>query len=420
MKFLRLHYIYLAFIIIFFFIGYVLVENSSGGGAFDIVHIFHNYQLFEKNNLLIEFPWIEYESTSLPLYYFITSLLFNFTDSLELRVFNLVIALLCFFIFYRTLKLVFKNKAIFFKKHHLLLMASTILLSPYLRTSTFWGLEEVIGIFCLLFSIFYFKSFELKRSNYNLLMCIFFTCLSFYTRQSYIFLMAFIFFNLIDLKKIIEKKNFIIIFYFVFFLLPALYIFYIWGHVFPPHSVIITDRFKLLLITNIPFIFNIILVYILPFTFFMIKDAYKIKDLIFSKKYLFIIFYFFNLLLLNMIDIPSNGGGAVSKILIFLFQKGYVFNLMFSLSSTISFIIICHIYLISKKLGLFFILIIFTFLNIGQVFQEYFDPIVFIFMLVFYPYPLLNQKKVNQFSLLIPTYHLVFLMFALIYYYKII
>ena len=102
MKFLRLHYIYLAFIIIFFFIGYVLVENSSGGGAFDIVHIFLNYQLFEKNNLLIEFPWTEYESTSLPLYYFITSLLFNFTDSLELRVFNLVIALLCFFIFYRT------------------------------------------------------------------------------------------------------------------------------------------------------------------------------------------------------------------------------------------------------------------------------------------------------------------------------
>ena len=73
MKFLRLHYIYLIFIIISFFIGYALVENSSGGGAFDIVHIFLNYQLFEKNNLLIEFPWIEYESTSLPLYYFITS-----------------------------------------------------------------------------------------------------------------------------------------------------------------------------------------------------------------------------------------------------------------------------------------------------------------------------------------------------------
>ena len=420
MKFLRLHYFYLAFIILSFFIGYVLVENSSGGGAFDIIHIFHNYELFEKNNRLIEFPWMEYESTSLPLYYFITSLLFDFTDSLELRVFNLVIALLCFFIFYRTLKLVFKNKDIFLKKHHLLLMASTIFLSPYLRTSTFWGLEEVIGIFCLLVSIFYYKSFELKNSNYNLLMCIFFTCLSFYTRQSYIFLMGFIFFNLIDLKKIFVKRNFVIIFYFVIFLLPALYIFYIWGHVFPPHSVIVTERFKLLLITHIPFIFNIMLVYTFPFIFFIVKDFYKIKNLIFSKKYLFITFYFFNLLLLNTMEIPNNGGGAVSKVLIFLFQKGLVYNLLFSLSSMISFIIICHIYLISKKLGFFFILIIFTFLNIAQVFQEYFDPIVLIFMLVFYPYPVLNQKKVNQFSLLVPTYHLVFLIFALIYYYRII
>ena len=119
-------------------------------------------------------------------------------------------------------------------------------------------------------------------------------------------------------------------------------------------------------------------------------------------------------------DIPNNGGGAVSKVLIFLFQKGLVYNLLFSLSSMISFIIICHIYLISKKLGFFFILIIFTFLNIAQVFQEYFDPIIFIFMLIFYPYPPLNQKKVNQFALLIPTYHLIFLIFALIYYYKIV
>ena len=204
----RQYYFFSLLIFVTFFLGYFLVEDSSGGGSIDLITIFRNFQLFESNNLFNNFPWNEYKSTSLPLYYITSSFLFDFNESKDLSFFNLILATFCFYVFYNTLKISFPKKKNLFKKHHLCLLASVIFLSPYLRTSTFWGLEEVIGILIMLISIYYFKLNEIKKSSYTLFLCIFFTCLAFYCRQSYIFLLSFIFFSLIDYKKVLEKQIF--------------------------------------------------------------------------------------------------------------------------------------------------------------------------------------------------------------------
>ena len=57
-------------IIISFFVGFFIQENSSGG-AIDFAHYYNNFKLFYGKNLL-KINWIDYESSSLPLYYFVT------------------------------------------------------------------------------------------------------------------------------------------------------------------------------------------------------------------------------------------------------------------------------------------------------------------------------------------------------------
>ena len=82
-------------------VGFYYMENSSGQAG-DSIHIFNNYQLFQKYNLN-NLPWMEYGSSSLPLYYLITSFFFDFKNIFSLRMFNLIIAISSFFIFYQIL-----------------------------------------------------------------------------------------------------------------------------------------------------------------------------------------------------------------------------------------------------------------------------------------------------------------------------
>ena len=75
---------------------------------------------------------------------------------MEIQLFTFFLSLICVLIFYKILQ----KKYYEIKNHnHIFLLISVIpLLSPYFRTSAFWGLEENIAyFFFLLAGYFYFK-----------------------------------------------------------------------------------------------------------------------------------------------------------------------------------------------------------------------------------------------------------------------
>ena len=417
MKLPNFYYTLILLIFSSFLLGFYFNENSSGG-AIDILHIYKNYNLFEKYSLK-DIPWQKYESTSLPLYYVITSFLFDFKDSSELGLFNLIISFFSFFLFYQILKLNFNEKINLLKNYQLLLLASIIFLGPYFRTSTFWGLEEIVGIFFLLTSIYFYKIYKKNKSFLILFFCIFFSCLCFYTRQSYIFLLVLIFFNLINFKKLFDKKNYFIVFLFIILLLPSLYLFIIWNGLFPPDVSIVRDM-TFLQFKNIPFILNIILIYLIPCIFLLfenIKDLYKF---ILDKKFIFMIFYTINFLLLINIEVTLVGGGAISKFYYLFLGNEKIFKIFFSLSASISALLIYRFRDYSNFLLFFFVIIIFTFLNTGLIFQEYFDPITMIFLLSFFDFSKIKKNIVLKFPIYNTVYYLAFLTSSLFYYYKIV
>ena len=92
------------FIFIFFGYGFSVQEDSSGGGQNDfLLHIYNNILLF-KNYDLIDIPWGFYNSSSLPLYYLITTFLIPFKDPYIFKLFTFFLSLSCVFIFYKILQ----------------------------------------------------------------------------------------------------------------------------------------------------------------------------------------------------------------------------------------------------------------------------------------------------------------------------
>ena len=412
-----IYYLLTVLIFLSFLLGFYLMENSSGQAG-DSIHIFHNYKLFEDYNIT-NLPWIKYGSSSLPLYYLITTFLFEFESLLGLKIFNFIIAIISFLIFYAILKNKFKTNNIFINSQ-IIFISSLVFLSPYFRTATFYGMEEITGIFFLLTTIYFFKIYKENKKNLNLFLCILCSCLCFYSRQSYLFLLVVIFFSLIDLKIFITKKNITISLLFVVLLIPSLDIFYIWGGIHTPAAVEVSSRNKYLQIQNLPFILNIMLIYLIPFAFLIFKNLREFNQFILSKFHLLSLFFTLNLMMLSIDEIPSVGGGAFSKLILITFESKYVYLVIYSLLASISLMLIYKTAKNSSFFWLLFISMSFVFLNIDLVFQEYFDPLIFVFLLAFYDFSKINKKKLINFPLFMGCYYLLFLASSLFYYYKIV
>ena len=125
-------------------------------------------------------------SNRFPLLYILHTSLNPFLDNaIAYRRSVFIISLSVPVLFYFCLKQKFNNK----DNLLLILIASTIFLSPYFRTSSYWGLEENYGIISLLLT-FLFLNFFLKNKNeygykiyFQLFLLIFFSSLCIYFDQ---------------------------------------------------------------------------------------------------------------------------------------------------------------------------------------------------------------------------------------------
>ena len=145
-KFISLILIILSFLS--FFIGFIYGENSAGAGSFDgdFANVWKNLQTILNNDIMValkfttEFdPENFYHSGRTPLLYIINKLFNPFVGN-EIAFIRsvFVLSLSAPVLFYLCLRQRFKNEETLL----LILISATICLSPYFRTSSFWGLEE--------------------------------------------------------------------------------------------------------------------------------------------------------------------------------------------------------------------------------------------------------------------------------------
>ena len=435
---IKRNYKFLSFILIFlasssFFLGFYLDENSAGGGSYlgDWDRAWPNVQIFLNHDISTAINHEVFETNRSPLLYILHGLLNPFAGTeIGYRRSVFIISLLVPALFYLCLKQKFQKK----DNLLLLLAASCILLSPYFRTSSYWGLEENYGIISLLLTFLFLDSF-LKNKNENsykiysqLFLLVFFSSACIYFDQKLLIIPIICFVKIIVCKKLVILKIFSAFSYFILSL-PYFYLIILWGGILPTQVANHPSLGKVLHLGHIGYACTIIAFYFLPFLFFKEKNFLQlIKSFFLEKKNKYLILLFLAYLLFLLIfsfltqqdllnTTYSLGKGFIHKFSLVLFQDPSIRSIFVYFSFFVAWIII----LIFLENNVKDSLILFYFFILSMVtkpiLQEYFDPLMLVMIFTFFSSKvLINYKN----SMILFLYLSIFLVSSNIYYYNLL
>ena len=415
-----------------YFLGFYFNENSIGSGGFDgdLDWMWSNFELFKNNSLIEAINHKDFFGNRTPLLYII-NIIFNpfINDIYFYRLSITLFSLIGPIVFYSCLRKKYKN----IDKEILLLISSLILLSPFYRTTAYWGLEINYGIITALITLNYFISINKNFSLKNIFLLIFFSSITVYFDQKLIIIPILVFLKIILKENQLKIKITTVLIYFIF-ALPYLYLFYIWGGIVPqetqlgnPNTITNIGRINNLYFYHLGYASTIIAFYFLPFLFMKENSFFIIIKEFFSKKknYFFLliplIYIFFIILNYSFkyytVDNYWIGLGLAHKISLFLFSDLKIQEIFTYVSFFFSWVII--ILILENKI--YNMLILFFFfsiaLSVWPLMQEYFDPIIIIFSLLVFKTKLkFNYKN----TLFLFIYLSTFLIAANFYYSNII
>ena len=417
-----------------FFFGFIFKENSAGAGGLngDFKNTWLNINTFLKFDLKTALDFVAngdrdfYVSSRTPVLYILNAKINPFTYSIE--TFLRSIFLFSFFGFlalYYSLVIKYPDT----QKKLILILASCLLLSPYYRTSGYWGNEENYASVSLVFSLYFFHQFskvigDNKIKYLNLFLTILFSSLCVYFDQKLVIIPLIIFVEIYLSNNNINYKIFAVFFYFIF-ALPFVYLIFQWKNIIPTGDGVGRGVGKQFLIHHPMYASTIISFYLLPILAFEDKIKNKIKNFFNNKFncyalalcliYLVLLFYFEKI---NLASHPINYGlGVAGKFAKIFISNLFLQNIFIFFFSLFSFFIII-LYVEKKPLKfLFFLYLIIMSLFTLPMYQEYFDPLILIFCFLF-----LGKKiKINRFNtIFLFIYLFSFLVIANFYYSKIV
>jgi len=416
-----LYMILILFSLSSFIYGFVIREDSAGGGKIDFSNTWTNQKIFNENTTIASIKNTKTSEIKLsinshfPSSYIINKFLNPFSKNKE----NFLISIFILNIFLPIIFFLILKKN--YKKQNPYLLAcfsSIIYLSPYYRTSSYWAGMENYGLLMMVISYYFYSTYLKEVNNKKKYILIFsiFSCLCVYFDQK-LALIPLIY-SYLFLKHENNKINisFYIIINFILSL-PVFSLIYYWGSLISPHDTI-SRNFGILYWEQIGYFFSITSFYLIPYIFIFHKKIFQF--VMSNKKYFMILFFLFSVYLILIFLFPTNyfqwdhlGKGWAHKFsrLIFedkLSQKILLYFIFFI--SIFSFFAVAQ-----KRILLIFFVIFFIPISllILPFFQEYLDPLVFIFLsLFFYNKDELNNRLIKSHYL----FSLTFLIFANLYY----
>ena len=340
-----------------------------------------------------------------------------------------IISLSLPFLFYLCLKEKFKKE----DNLLLILIASTVLLSPYFRTSSFWAGEENFALISLLISFIFLNKFlynnnSLSKDYYLLFLIAFFSSVTLYFDQKLTIIPLICFFQIFFSQKSYKLKFFLFLFYFIFSL-PYIYLITLWGGIIPTRDFEFRGLGNQLYLDHLGYLSTIVAFYLFPLLLYKGENLITLFKNFFYKKnnyYLISLFFIYLLYLLIFPDHvteaypgynPALGKGFVHKTAILLFENIYVQKIFTYFAFFVSWIVIL-IYVNSNfkdKLIIFYFLLLS--IIVWPMFQEYLDPLIILMVFTFFNSKLfINYKN----SILLFFYLSTLLIFSNIYYYNLL
>jgi len=413
-----------------FFTGFIYGENSSGAGTFegDFKHVWINLQTFLNNNISdafdLTFDSDNYQSSRTPLIYILHKLFNPLTENKNHFLNSVfIISLSVPILFYYCLKQKFNKE----NNLLLILISSTVLLSPYFRTSAYWGLEENYGIISFLISFLFFYKFLKNNKNtpliyFQLFFTVFFSSLCVYFDQKLIIVPLICFVSIYLSDKQSRLKFFSIILYFIFSM-PYIYLIYSWGNLIPVGDAELRGIGAKFHFSHIGYLSTIIAFYFFPLFFFKEKSFIYLSKNFFKKKrsyyliFLFFVYLFYLIIFYDLGEDTLVGKGYIHKLTIIIFDNIIFQQIFIYFSFFISWLLI--LIFLNENLNDKLIILYFFLLSIlvWPIFQEYFDPLIILIAFTFF-----NSKLIINYknAIVLFLYFAIFLIFSNIYYYNLL
>ena len=400
-----------------YFLGFYLREITNGAGHIDLEHFIWLIVIDLKQDYFETIRnYQSYGEATFPFFHSFQSFFNPATKNLFYCLNNTIFNLLIIFIFYQFLKL----KRIDFENNFLVnLIPFIILLSPWFRSSSYWGMTENLSFFFLIPSLYFLNLLIQKKTSFknNLILTVLIS-LTLYARQQFLFLAVF---QILILLLNNNKKELIFtILIYSFLSLPGFYVLSIWG-VFKDISQATSASGGLSLenmLLNVTKISSLFFFYSIPLVFINFSRFLKI---LFSKRCLliFIIVLFIKYLLFNDINYPLKSGGYIVKFNYFFLNNDP--KLLILISSAFFAYIISIIKSNNYKYFLILPLIYLNYGFVNSVYQEWFDPLYLFTYYIFFSKDHIVNLRLNKNSTItfLFIWEFVILTIAYVYYHGI-
>ncbi|MDB9760612.1 hypothetical protein OAB59_01435 [Pelagibacteraceae bacterium] len=416
-------------IVVSFFIGFFFNENSAGAGGYkgDITWLLGNIDIFKNNSLYDSIFHPDLFGNRTPIIYVINKL-FNpyFYDYEKYRIVVFLISLSGSFFFYLCLKIKNKNT----NTNLLILISTIILLSPFYRTSGFWGLNENYGLVTAIISLttlnYFLEKIKINsENNFFYYLTIFFSSLCVYFDQKLVIIPLICFFSIWFSNIGIKYRILSVIIYFLLSV-PFLILIFKWGGLVPPltqlqnpKTITSLSRLGNLYFYNLGYAFTLMAFYLFPLIFFKKVNVINlIKQQNYSILLVPLIYIFFIFLILDFkiwtVDEYWVGLGYIHKASLILFDS-IKYQEIFTYFSFLASWLVVALYL-DRKSKDYLVIIFFLILSliIWPLMQEYFDPII---LILFFLMPKINLEIKSSNSIFLVFYLTLFLIIANIYYF---
>ena len=154
-----------------FIYGFVVKEDSAGGGLYDFNNTWNNQTTFNENSLTDSIRNTktaeirENINSHFPFSYILNKFLNPFSNNKEnflrsIFILNFFVPLIFFF----SLKNNYTNKNLYL----IGCLSSILYLSPYFRTSSYWAGMENYGLSMFVISFYFFSNYLIKKKKYKI------------------------------------------------------------------------------------------------------------------------------------------------------------------------------------------------------------------------------------------------------------
>ena len=378
--------IFLSFILLSFLIGFVLGEDTLGGGKHDYLYhekyFFYFYNDFFNTLKNYGMDQTNENVRNSPVFYMMFSLFLKMGFEVNsLKYINLIIIIPIIFFLNKCINIKFKNISSITKFY----LLSILLLSPTIRTLLTWPYPFLWALSFFIIALYFYLKFEYSSNNskrielayYNV---IFLSLAAYFTPNFSVFSLYFFYKFYLNFGN--SKKTISIIFLNTFLALPAIYFLISKDFYLLNSDVYEIDPFIKYNISN-----KIIIITTILFLFFLplIPKIKNLKILFLETDYLnwkflvLLLFISINIFFYNFLE--GAGGGIFFHLSNILIKNSILVYFVFTISILLFYLL--NLYNFNNIL-IFFLLVLY---NIQfSIYYKYFDPLIIILILFLFKF----------------------------------